>query len=222
MTNHRSVKRNGKRGNVKRVYNRKLNRQLKQKEQEIAKHNPPGSKAGPMRQWKRERIKQLLDHGTENELFDPDAEEEYGLEDALMEDLLGNTSYLTSQPTPEPQYLGHQHDFHFNVVADQMDRFKTAIDSKTTTSDSQSEVLDVGSETGLPSDKSISLLVRSYRDKHGTRRKPVGIVRALQHVLKDAGVPTVAFGEYTYNSLLTCCRTPKEVGFIEVLGTTTV
>eukprot|EP00539_Tryblionella_compressa_P011140 CAMPEP_0178803878 /NCGR_PEP_ID=MMETSP0745-20121128/14738_1 /TAXON_ID=913974 /ORGANISM="Nitzschia punctata, Strain CCMP561" /LENGTH=140 /DNA_ID=CAMNT_0020463055 /DNA_START=136 /DNA_END=555 /DNA_ORIENTATION=- len=33
---------------------------------------------------------------------------------------------------------------------------------------------------------------------------------ALQHVLQDLGVPISAFGEYTYTSLLTCCRTPKE------------
>ena len=59
-------------------------------------------------------------------------------------------------------------------------------------------------------DKEISNVVRSFRDRHGTRHRPIGIAVALQHLLQDLGVPIHAFGEYTYTSLLTCCRTPNE------------
>jgi hypothetical protein len=170
--------------------------------------SPPGSKAGPRRQWKKERIQQLLDYGTDNEVLDPNAEEEYGFEDALFEDIMGNTAELTSQPTPEPMYLGNKHKQFYNKVANQMDRYRDSIDAR---SQKDNELLDVASEEGLPSDKSISNVLRAYRDRHGTRNKPIGIVKALQHLLKDIGVPTVGFGEYTYTALLTCCRTPKEV-----------
>ena len=186
----------------------KYNRKMKKLADERAKHSPPGSKAGPRRQWKQERIQQLLEYGTENEVLDPNAEEEYGIGDALIEDVLGNTAHFTSQPTPEPLYLGHKHKKFYNVVADQMDLYRAAIDAK---AKGDNEVLDVSSEAGLPSDKAISNVLRAYRDRHGTRNKPIGIVKALQHLLKDLGIPTMAFGEKTYTSLLTCCRTPKEV-----------
>ena len=187
---------------------KKYNRRMKRLADERAKHNPPGSKAGPLRQIKKERIQQLLDYGTEKDLFDPSAEDEYGLGDALLEDVMGNTSWLTSQPTPEPVYLGHKHNTYLKQVENHMKRYRRAIDTRVT---KDNEVLDVASEADLPPDKSIANLIRAYRDRHGTRNKPIGIAKALTHVLKDAGVPTVAFGEYTYNALLTCCRSPKEV-----------
>ena len=62
----------------------------------------------------------------------------------------------------------------------------------------------------LPSDKDISKTLRATRDRYGTRRKPIGIVRALQHLLQDLKIPVSAFGEYTYTTLMTCCRTPQE------------
>ena len=59
----------------------------------------------------------------------------------------------------------------------------------------------------------ISKALRAYRDRHGTRsptRGPIGIVTALQHLLYDMQIPIAAMGEYTYTTLLTCCRTPTE------------
>jgi hypothetical protein len=202
----------------RKVYNRKMKGMADARD----KHSAPGSQAGPRRQFARERWKQLLEAGEDSnnnkDLLDHNADDpslEYGMGDAVMEDILGNTAHLTSQPTPEPVYLGHAHRKFYNQVADQMDRFREAIDAKaaaTETQDQNDQVLDPSTSLAeLPSDKTISNVLRAYRDRHGTRTKPIGIVSALQHLLKDLGVPSVAFEEYTYTALLTCCRTPKEV-----------
>lgn len=192
----------------------KYNRKIKIQADEKAKHSAPGTHAGPRRQWRKERIQELLDYGKgdSNELLDPNAADlEYGYEDALLEDLMGNSAHLTSQPTPEPIYWGHKHKQFYNKVANQMDRYREAIEARRSKEKDDHELLDVSSEEGLPSDKSISMVLRSYRDRHGSRTQPIGIVKALQHLLKDLGIPTAAFEERTYTTLLTCCRTPKEV-----------
>jgi hypothetical protein len=195
------------------------NRNKKRIEEKAAKHNPPGSQAGPRRQRVRERWQELLNHGKESsassEVLDPSSEL-YGYGDALLDDLMGNTSYLTAQPTPEPVYLGNKHQRLYDKMASQMDRYRENVERQlqTTTTDSgdKTAVLDPSEATvGLPSDKSISHVLRAYRDRYGTRSKPVGLAAALEHLLKDLGVPTFVFGEYTYTTLLTCCRTPKEV-----------
>lgn len=183
------------------------NRKMKKLNDLAERRSAPGSKAGPRRQWIKERKQQLLDMGTENELLDVDSELEYGYEDALIEDIMGNTSHLTSQATPEPVYLGNKYTEFYNKVSDQMQQYRQVIEER---SKSENEILDLSTIPILPSDKAISDLLRSYRDLHGTRNKPIGIVMALQHLLSDIGVPTVAFGELSYTALLTCCRTPKE------------
>jgi pentatricopeptide repeat protein len=197
------------------------NRRMKKQANEAARHSPPGSKAGPRRQWAKERWQQLLDYGKRGEstaLVDPTVSEQYTIEDALLEDIMGNTSHLTSQPTPQPVYLGHRHKAFFNKVANQMDAYREYLDAAAATdssltsssSSSQSSTLSPIVSVDLPSDKDISKVLRAYRDRHGTRNKPIGIVTALRHILQDLGVPTVAFGENTYTALLTCCRTPQE------------
>lgn len=195
------------------------NRKMKRLEDERAKHSAPGAKAGPRRQFLRERWQQLLDHADQKggELAVLGQEEEYGIEDALIEDIMGNTAHLTSQPTPEPVYLGHRHKHYYNIVADQMDAYREAIDARRAAStdddtrkDHELLPLDIATAE-LPSDESISKVMRAYRDRHGTRNKPIGIALALEHLLKDLGVPTMAFGEKTFTTLMTCCRTPKEV-----------
>jgi len=62
----------------------------------------------------------------------------------------------------------------------------------------------------LPTDQAISLALRAFRDRYGTRQRPVGIVQALEHLLKDMGIPLYAVGEMTYTTLMTCSRTPAE------------
>mmetsp|Transcript_33132 Transcript_33132/g.80065 ORF Transcript_33132/g.80065 Transcript_33132/m.80065 type:complete len:1146 (+) Transcript_33132:74-3511(+) len=183
------------------------NRRMKKIQEEADRQSAPGSRAGPRRQWIKERKQQLLEAGTETELLDLDTEMEYGYEDALIEDIMGNTSHLTSQPTPEPVYMGNQYPKYFNAVSKKMDEYRRAIDAQST---GETELLDLSKTPTLPSDRAISNLLRAYRDANGTRSKPIGIATALQHLLADIGVPVVAFGEYSFTSLLTCCRTPKE------------
>ena len=90
---------------------RAYNRRMKKESDEKARHSAPGSKAGPRRQWAQNRWNQLLTHGNDDKNLLPvtQEEEEYTYEDAILEDLMDNTSHLTSQPTPEPVYLGHRH-----------------------------------------------------------------------------------------------------------------
>ena len=108
-----------------------------------------------------------------------------------------------------------QHFRFYNRVADQMDAYREAIDAKKLQNENNNnddhQNLPVSEpRTLLPSDEDISKTLRAHRDRHGTRQKPIGIVRALQHLLQDLGVPVSAFGEYTYTTLMTCCRTPQE------------
>ncbi|KAL3945506.1 MAG: hypothetical protein SGBAC_000405 [Bacillariaceae sp.] len=176
---------------------------MKKIQEEADRQRPPGSQAGPRRQWIKERKEQLLQAGSETELLDLDTEMEYGYEDALIEDIMGNTSHLTSQPTPQPVYMGNQYTKYFDAVSKKMRAFEAQ-------STSETELLDPFNIPELPSDKVVSKLLRAYRDANGTRSKPIGIAMALQHLLADIGVPVIAFGEYSYTSLLTCSRTPKE------------
>ena len=87
-----------------------------------------------------------------------------------------------------------------------MDAYRGSIDNKHDEEDGTSLELIVP----LPTDRDISNTLRAHRDRHGTRQKPIGIVKGLQHLLQDLKVPATAFGEYTYTALLTCCRTPQE------------
>jgi pentatricopeptide repeat protein len=177
-----------------------------------ARNSAPGSKAGPRREWVHARWQQLLNHGSSDEstALETTAPEEYTYQDAVLEELMGNTSHLTSQPTPEPVYLGHRHRQYYNTVADQMDVYRESIQTQMQTTDGKALLDPSAIAALLPSDKQIANVVRAYRDRNGTRRQPIGIVMALQHLLQDLGVPTGALGEYSYTSLLTCCRTPKE------------
>lgn len=87
-----------------------------------------------------------------------------------------------------------------------MDAYRGSIDNKHDEEDGTSLELIVP----LPTDRDISNTLRAHRDRHGTRQKPIGIVKGLQHLLQDLKVPATAFGEYTFTALLTCCRTPQE------------
>ena len=181
---------------------REYNRQKKHRAEMATKHNPPGSKAGPRRQWAREQWQRLVQNPAgSTELMDPSSELTpglYGFGDALLDDLIGNTSHLTAQPTPKPLFLGHKHQELYTQVSRTMNAYRKR--------------RNLELQANLPSDTQISNVLRSYRDLHGKSRSlPVGIARATEHLVEDLGIPTSAFGEYTYTSLLTCCRSPKEV-----------
>jgi len=185
---------------------------MKKDADERERHSAPGSKAGPRRQWAKNRWQQLLTYGKDDNKLLPatQEDEEYTYEDAILEDLMANTSYLTSQPTPEPVYLGHRHREFYNRVADQMDAYREAIDNKKCQNENNDNLPVSEPIVPLPSDEDIYKTLRAHRDRHGTRQKPIGIVRALQHLLQELGVPVSAFGEYTFTTLMTCCRTPQE------------
>ena len=191
------------------------NRRIKRIEDEKVKHSAPGARAGPRRQFIRERWQNLLDQANGKELVaaGDDEDDQYGIEDAIMEDLLGNTAHLSSQPTPEPVYLGHMHQQYYDMVAHKMEQYREAVEAIQQADAEKSTILNVSSVSEyLPSDDDISKVLRAFRDRNGTRSRPVGIAIALEHLLKDLGVPIAAFGEYTYTTLMTCCRTPNEVG----------
>eukprot|EP00977_Amphora_coffeiformis_P007371 scaffold1595_cov171-Amphora_coffeaeformis.AAC.12 len=182
---------------------KRYNRQLQQKQQKEEHHGRPGSKAGTRREWADQWKEDVL-----NPPPDPTLQEleQYTIDDALLDDLVGNTS--EAQPTPEPIYLGHKHRKFYSRVADQMDDFRTKMELLTAGESTENALLDHHIE--LPSDRDLSLVLRAYRDKEGTRRKPVGIVKALKHLLQDVGVPMTALGEMTYTTLLTCAASPVE------------
>lgn len=180
---------------------RKHNLKLKRIRQEQNKHSPPGSKAALRREEEQMDKDELLKDSDDGPLI----ADEYTADDALLDDMIGNTS--AAHPTPEPVYLGHQHRFYFDKIADQMEDYRNY----------QKQVVE-GSETtelalppiDLPSDRDISMALRAFRDKHGTKQKPVGIVAALQHIIQDMGVPLNALDQLSYSTLLTCCRTEPE------------
>ena len=195
-------------------------RKEKERERDLEKHAAPGSKAGPRREFHKEFNQNLvdeyqarLDYGPDyalqkglpagsSPLQDPSLE--YTQDDALLDDLMGNAGkQWTSQPTPEPVYYGSRQRQFYNRVADQMEIYREEL-----------KALPPGRPAPaylLPTDQEIAGALKAFRDQQGTRSRPIGIAKALQHVLKDMGIPsTSVFKEYTFNALLSCCRTPKE------------
>jgi pentatricopeptide repeat protein len=173
--------------------------------EQVGKHSAPNSKASIRRQFDEETRQDLLNRNK------PDVntgELEYDYNDALLDDLMGNTAELTSTSTPEPIYLGDKHRLYYNQVADQMARYKHAMESVDEEASTTTTALI--SMEGLPTDHEISMVVRSYRDRNGKRLKPVGVAKVLEHLLKDLQLPISTFGEESFTSILTCCSTPKE------------
>jgi Pentatricopeptide repeat domain len=205
---------------------KKYHRLLQKQQVEREKHGKPGSKAGLRRQWEQREKQEFLESGrnaTSNslELAAKEEDTSYGWDDALLDDVIGNVNKAT--PTPQPAYLGHKHRFYYNAVVDQMDDYfqslnqhangATVESTALTTTDSSraSSTAVAAAAADLPTDEMISKALRAFRDKNGTRYKnPVGIIPALQHVLYDMQVPLHALGEYTFSTLLTCCRSPSE------------
>jgi pentatricopeptide repeat protein len=185
------------------AYNRKNAARQAEKDH----HSKPGSKAGPRREWEAQQKKDLLDSRRDDQM--PVNPDEYDMDDALLDDLIGNTKYNSSQQTPKPVYLGNREKQYFHRVADQMERYQIKMGDSTSGDQPNDALADV-SDAELPSDRDISLALRSHRDRHGTRQKPIGIVAALKLLLQDLGVPLRTFDENTFTTLLTCCRTPAE------------
>lgn len=188
----------------RKAYNRKL-----QAQQEREKtHGRPGYKAGERREW-IQTVKDDLMNSINEKDEDPSLLE-YGVEDALLDDLVGNTKDLSSQSTPRPVFLGHRHEMYDGSLRKLMEDYNKEVDESSEEAGSDSHSGSALITSKLPSDRSIALALRSYRDRRGTRQRPIGIVAALEYLLKDVGLPIGAFGELTYTTLLTCSRTPVE------------
>lgn len=194
------------------AYNRRMKKIVEAKE----RNSPPGSRAGPARQFAKEQWQELLNYGKGKDLVETEPDETYGLDNMLVEGLLAKSSFLASQPTPVPVHLGHVQPQLFHKVVKKMTLYRQH--------NSNNKLLEGGQPTHteehlpapavtptLPTDGEISTALRAYRDRFGTRSRPIGVVKALQHLLKDMQLPTSVFGEKTYTTLLTCCGTPKEV-----------
>jgi len=190
----------------RKAYNRKM--QAKQT-RDVDRHGRPNSKASLRREW-IETAKGDLLNGDDSSEDDDLSLLEYGVEDALLDDLIGNTKELSSQPTPRPRYLGHEFGKHDAELRRQVGSYRNEIAAASTGDDNSDVGTSAVAAAALPSDRVVSMALRAYRDKFGTRHRPIGIVKALEYLLKDVGLPVSAFGELTFTALMSCCRTPTE------------
>ena len=133
----------------------------------------------------------------------------YDWGDALIDDLMGNSSDLTSSPSVYPIYMGGE----YGKLQRKLERAIRGL------KDQERFLLEEGS--GLPSpaaidrknvlsDKLISDFIRAYRDAHGKRTTPIGLVPTLELLLRESQIPRSSLGTYAYVSLLTCCKSPLE------------
>lgn len=170
--------------------------------EKVGKHSPPGSKAGIRRQENEEIRQQYLKWDEEEP-----AKIDYNVGDAIVDDIIGNSATITAEPTPEPVFLGHKHQKFYEQLATKMAVYKYLLSQEKDKAEESRGLVDYSQ---LPNDQDISLLVRAFRDSRGSRRKPVGIAKTLEHLLKDLEVPIALFGVKTFTSLLTCCSNPTE------------
>ncbi len=135
---------------------------------------------------------------------------------AIVDDLFGNTAGLTSTPTPKRLNMSRQYEKYYSLVSGLMNDYHKSQEHHQLTIENQKDDDNTDAKnalsTPLPTDKQISLLVRSFQDKQGSKSKTkaIGIAKALQHLIVDIRVPTALFGERTYSSLMYCAATPKE------------
>ena len=196
--------------NKERKPNRKKKKQYHKRMRElyhhkVGRHSAPGSKAVLRRQIAEDEQRTLIDEALGK--VDEDVDQvEYNFADAIVDDLLGNSSFLSATPTPRPVFIGKQYDKHFTQVSGMMEDFHSHLKLAESMKDSESNAL----APPLPNDKQLSLLIRSYRDKHSRRHKPMGIVKVLRHLLTEIRLPTSIFGEKTYAALMSCSASPTE------------
>jgi len=185
------------------------------------KHGAPGSTAGPRRQWVEQQTQELIEWrkrgGKKEEETSALGGGEYGFSDALLDDLMGNTAHLSSTPSPEPVYLGDYHGRLLKKVQKTMARYeKFSAKQLAAATDEQKAAIPL---VPPPSDRQVALVLRAYRDKNGTKAKPIGLHNALNHVIEELKIPTTLFGQECYTTLLTCCKTPKEAAKVMLIMT---
>jgi len=185
-------------------YHKRMRDTYQQKE---GRHSKPGSKAGPRREYFRDQKEYLIDRALGKIPSESSPEElEYDFGDALIDDLLGNSAHLSASPTPKPVYLGHQYGKHHSKVLSMMDEFHAHLELAKSTEGGDMNAL----APPLPTDKQISMLLRSYRDRNSNRSRPLGIVKALRHLLTEIRIPTSVFGDRTYAAVMSCAASPIE------------
>jgi pentatricopeptide repeat protein len=205
----------------RKTYNRKL--QAMQEEQ--ARRPPPGSKAGIRREWAR-MVRNDLINPPPDTIEDEDELLSYAEDDALLDDLMGNTATLSvHNPSPRPEYLGHKYEhYHRQALAMLRQRGRSgrgqqqqydnngvlAAGGQDQQQPSEVPALAAVSSSSSLDDRILSLALRSHRDRHGTKSRPIGLVKALDYLLQELRVSVSELGEMSFTSLLTCCRTPLE------------
>lgn len=175
--------------------------------EKVGRHSKPGSKAGPRREY-IENEHQYLVGRAKGEIPEGPPPEflEYDFGNAIVDDLMGSSSFLTSTPTPKPMYLGKSYDRHYSKVLTLMQDYHAHLQLAKDSGDDEEKAL----APPLPTDQELSLLIRSYRDRFSSRNKPVGIVNALRFLISELKIPTSMLGPKSYSSLMLCAASPKE------------
>jgi len=190
----------------RKIYHKRKREEYQHK---VGRHAKPGSKAGPRREFYESEWKHLVDKGRGLISDEIPAEElEYNYGDALVDDLFGNSEYLTSSPTPKPVHMGKQYEKHHSLVSGLMETYNAQLKIERNTEE-KSEIKSVFTAP-LPTDKQISLFIMSYRDRNSTKSNPIGIVKALKHLVVDLKVPTNILGKRSYAALMKCSASPTE------------
>lgn len=176
-------------------------------QEKVGIHSKPGSKAGPRREYIENEKNFLVTRALGKIPDQPSPDElEYDFGDAMVEDLIGNSAHLSASPNPKPMYIGRQYDKHFSKVSGMMQEYHANLQLGEDSNDNKKKAL----APPLPNDKEISLLVRSYRDRNSTKYRPLGIVKALKHLITEIRLPTHILGEKTYAALMQCAASPIE------------
>lgn len=135
----------------------------------------------------------------------------YDWGDALVDDLMGNSADLTSSPSPYPIYMGGEYGRLQRKVQRAIrgvqDHERLLLSEESSTN---SLPADINSHKNVLSDKLISDFIRSYRDAHGKRTTPIGLVPTLELLIRESQIPRSSLGTYSYVSLLTTCKSPME------------
>lgn len=158
----------------------------------------------------------------------------YDWGDALMDDIMGNSSDLTSSPSPYPVHMGSEYGRLRRkverLVRDGKEEEKFLLEyrkerggvlspsssltmSEVTSTERHSLLPEISpfpsSTTSTVSDRLLSDLLRAHRDAHGKRTNPVGLASCLQ-LLQEVQLPLSTLGPSSYVSLLTCCQSVWE------------
>ena len=188
---------------------KRRNERLKAHRLRLERHSRPGSKAGIRRQTESEMRRDVLENAEQSRYSKDELDYDFG--DALVDDLVGNTSLTT--PDPRPSAEGHRYEARRRRLESKL-RAYHRIDGQSTTA------------AAPPTDREISSALRSYRDLNAsyalpsssddaamTRRRyrrALGLRRAVTWLVSECDVPRDLWGETTYTTLMTCASSPQE------------